>query len=845
MRLGPALRIARAELRGGREALPVFILCLALGVASVAGVSSTLTAISQGLSLSARDLLGGDIEVRFVHRFADEQEADFLEGLGLVSQAVSFRGMLSPAGADGGNRTLVQVKGVDGQYPLYGALELDPPLDRHAAFDPGADGVPGIATAPELAARFGLEPGDRVRLGSGEFEYRASIVSEPDRSTSRMQFGPRLLADLEAIRSAGLLERGSLFYPRYRLQIEDQADLQAIRADAAKRFPDSGWRWRDRSAGVPGVERFVQRLGSFLSLVALAALALGGIGAGSAIRAFLQRKTTSIATLRAVGAGRGTIAAAYIAQTLAIATVGVVAGLAIGAGVPALLGPTLSDLLPVPAVFGVYGAPLILSAAAGYLTALLFSLAPLASACETSAASVFRAASAPMRTRVTLPWAAGIAASATGLFGVALLLSRDLFLAGWFAGGFAVAIVLLFLIGQGIARLCKLLAPRLRRAPPALRRAVAQIAGAGGDAGGISVSLGTAISILGAVALISHSLRAEIGELAGDEVPAFFVLDLPREQISEMEAAAVRAGASRVQTAPMLRGFVTRLNGVPTAEAQIQQNASWVLRGDRGLTYSEEAPEDARILEGDWWPADYDGPPLVSFAAEEARELGLGVGSTVTVNVLGRPLTATIANLRELTWQGLGINFLMIFDPKSLSVAPHQNIATVYMPEEGGEAFLADLGECCPAATAVSVQDGINAFRGTLEKIAAAALWGSAVTVLTGLAVLAGVAAAGQRRQIYESAIWKALGATRREILSALALKWSLLGAASALAALFLGAVGAWATLRFVMDLGFAFSVPIALLTTAAGAIASLAAGLGFARAAVGASPATLLRGRD
>ena len=845
MRLGPALRIARAELRGGSEALPVFIVCLALGVASVAGVASTLSAISEGLSFSARELLGGDVEVRFVHRFADEQEADFLEGIGVVSRAVSFRGMLAPAGADGGKRTLVQVKGVDAQYPLYGSVELDPPLDLRAALDPGDDGVPGIAAAPELAAQLGLEPGDRVRLGSTEFEFRASIMSEPDRATGGMQFGPRALADVEAIRAAGLLERGSLFYPQYRIQTDAQTDLQAIRADAASRFPDAGWRWRDRRAGAPGVERFVQRLGSFLALVALAALALGGIGAGSAIRAYLQRKTTSIATLRAIGASRGTIATAYILQTLAIATVGVGAGLVIGAGVPAILGPTLSNLLPVPAVFGVYGAPLVLSAAAGYLTALLFALAPLAAACETSAGTVFRASSTPMQSRLSAPWVAGIAISAAGLFGVAFLLSRDLFLTGWFAGGFAIAIVLLSLIGRGIARLCAHAAPRIQHAPPALRRAVAQIAGAGGDAGGISVSLGTAIAILGAVALISHSLRAEIGGLAGNEAPAFFVLDLPQEQIPEMERIARQAGAGRVRTAPMLRGFVTRLNGVPAAELNIQGPGSWVLRGDRGLTYRAEPPPDARITAGAWWPADYDGPPLVSFAAEEARELGLGVGSNITVNVLGRPLTATIANLREVTWQGLGINFLMIFDPKSLSAAPHQHLATVYMPEEGSNAFLADLGACCPAATAVSVQDGISAVRSTLEKIAAAALWGSSVTVLTGLAVLAGVAAAGQRRQIYESAIWKALGATRREILSVLALKWSLLGAAAALAALFLGAAGAWATLRFVMELGFTFSVPIALLTTAAGAAASLAAGLGFARAAVSASPATLLRGRD
>ncbi len=845
MRAGPALRIARAELRGGREALPVFVLCLALGVASVSGVASTLAAISQGLSLSARDVLGGDIEVRYVHRFADPEEADFLNGIGVVSRAVTFRGMLAPEDAAPGDRTLVQAKGVDPQYPLYGSLLLDPPLEPDAALAPNADGVPGIVLAPELAARFGLRPGDLVRMGSGSFEYRASIVSEPDRVTSGMQFGPRALAGLEAIDGAGLLARGSLYYPRYRLKVDEGEDLAAIRAEANARFPDAGWRWRDRLSGVPGVERFVQRLGSFLSLVALAALALGGIGAGSAIRAYLQRKTTSIATLRAIGAGRGTVAAAYVAQTLAIATVGVAAGLVVGAGAPLVLGPFLSSLLPVPAAFDLYWVPVLLSAAAGYLTALLFALAPLASACETPAASVFRAAGATMGVRISAPWAAGIAASAVGLFGVALLLSQDVFLTSWFAGGFALAVSILSLIGRGIAWLSKRAAPALRGAPPAFRRAVAQIGGAGGDAGGISVSLGTAIALLGAVALISHSLRSEIGGLAGEEAPAYFVLDVSQAEIPALRAAALDVGADRVDTAPMLRGFVTRLNGVPAAEAKVGPESSWVLRGDRGLSYADEPPPDAKIVEGAWWPSDYDGPPLVSFAAEEARELGLGVGSTITVSVLGRPLTATIANLREITWQGLGINFLMIFDRKSLSSAPHQHLATVYVQEPKSDGFLASLAECCPAAAAVSVQEGLDAARSTLEKIAAAALWGSAVTLLTGLAVLVGVAAAGQRRQVYESAIWKALGATRREILSALALKWGLLGAASALAALCLGAAGAWATLRFVMELGFAFSAPIALLTTAAGAAASLAAGLAFAGAAVRASPATLLRGRE
>ena len=668
-RIGAALRIARAELRGGREALPVFLLCLTLGVAAVAGVASTLTAIGQGLSLSARDLLGGDVEVRLVHRFADDRETVFLDGLGTVSRAVTLRGMLAPT-TDPDRRTLVQLKGVDEAYPLYGAVTLEPEQALATALAAGPGGTRGVALAPELAARLALAPGDRVRLGNATFEFRAVIASEPDRATGGMQFGPRVLVDADALASAGLLQPGSLFYPRYRIRTDGETDLPALRQQAAEEFPDSGWRWRDRTAGVPGVEGFVARLGSFLSLVALAALALGGIGAGSAIRAYLQRKTAAIATLRALGADRATLAIAYLAQTLAVATLGVAGGLLLGAGVPFLLGPSLSSLLPVPAVFGLYPAPLLLAAAAGYLTALLFSLAPLAGATGTRPAAVFRVAGGNMPNRLSPGWLAGLVVTAGALLAVAWLLSGNPWLTVWFAGGFAAAILLLTVIGRLIARGCAWLSPRLGRAPASLRRAVAQIGGAGGDASGISVSLGTAIALLAAVALIAHSLRAEIDDLAEQETPDFFVLDLRADELPAMRAAAGGTGAGRVETAPMLRGFITRLNGVAASEAEIDEEADWVLRGDRGLSYAAEPPPEARLVEGGWWPAEYRGPPLVSFAAGEARELGLGVGDTVTVSVLGRPLTATVHNLREVAWRGLGINFLMIFDPASLSAAP-------------------------------------------------------------------------------------------------------------------------------------------------------------------------------
>ncbi len=814
----------------------MFVACLGLGVAALAGVGSVLTAVETGLQRSGRDLLGGDIELRLVHRFASDEERSHLSGLGELSEIVEFRGNVEvPAG----DRAFARIKAVDSLYPLYGEVSLDPPMPLSQAL--AADPLPGLVAAPELAARLGLHPGDTVQLGSGRYVFRAKLLSEPDRSGGGFSFGPRVIVPIESAVDSGLLAPGSLYYPHYRLRTDPGLDIAAAQARAEDLFPDAGWRWRDRRSGAPGVERFVQRIGAFLSLVALASLALGGIGAGAAVRAYLQRKTATIAILRSLGAGRGTVAAVFLLQVAAIATLGVALGLVAGGGITLAAGPALAAVLPVPTAFDVYPAPLLRAAAAGYLTALLFALPPIARACGVSAAALFRDEVAPAHARISWRWRAAMALAAAMLLGIAYAFFGDPLLVTWFAVFFAATLVALAFLGEGVARVARRVAPAIGLPP--LRRALAQIGGAGGDARGIAVSVGTSIAILVAVALTEYGLRGAITSLSGGDPPDYFVLDIPNDRLDAFRETASAAG--RAETAPMLRGFVTGLNGVRAAEAEIHPDADWVLRGDRGMTYAARQPEDARLVAGSWWPEDYSGDPLVSFSAESAIGLGLDVGSTVTVNVLGRPLTATVANLREIEWRGLGMNFLMVFNPAALSAAPHTHIATTYLPDDSADGFLRALAECCPEATAVSVREGVESVRVTLGQIAAAALWGSGVTLMTGFAVLAGVAAAGQRRQLYESAIFKALGASRREILAAIALKWSVLGASAAVIALALGAGGAWAVLRFVMETEFLFSLPVAALTVLAGAGASLVAGVAFAGSALRASPASLLRARD
>ncbi|HUF56080.1 MAG TPA: FtsX-like permease family protein, partial [Thermohalobaculum sp.] len=390
-----ALRLALRELRGGLGGFRVFLVCLALGVAGIAAVGSVAEAIRSGLAAESREILGGDVAITYTYRFAEAGERRWMEdaagGPGRVSETAELRSMIGPAGA---RRTLAQVKGVDASYPLYGTLRLSGGQSPAEAFA-RRDGRHGLVTEPVLAERLGLEPGDPVGLGGGAFTFRGTIVEEPDASLGGMALGPRVIASTDGLRGAGLLGPGTLFESVYRLKIPPDVSLASLKNAFQERFPEAGARWRDRRAASPGVERFVTRLGAFLTLVGLAALVVGGVGVGAAVRGYLARKTATIATLRSLGAPASTLFAAYLMQVGLIALLGIAVGLAIGGGAVVLIGPLIADTLPLPARFAVYPGPLAAAALYGALIALIFSLWPLSWLREVRPAQLFRGERAP------------------------------------------------------------------------------------------------------------------------------------------------------------------------------------------------------------------------------------------------------------------------------------------------------------------------------------------------------------------------------------------------------------------------------------------------------------------
>lgn len=832
-----ALRLAVRELRGGLEGFRVFLGCLILGVAAIAGVGTLVSSLLAGMDGEGRSLLAGDVELRLFQRELDDEQRAWVEARGTISDTLSLRS--NAFAPSTGERALVELRGVDELYPLYGEFLLAPAMDTNRALGK-RDGRYGIVVDPLLADRLGVEVGDSLRIGNLDFELRALIQSEPDRANAGFQLGPSAIIDRAAADETGLLVFGSLVSYHYKIRLAPETSLVDWRAELVAAWPDADWRVRTYENSAPGIRRFLDRMGSFLTLVGLTALVVGGVGVGNAVRAWLDRKTDSIATLKVLGASGGTVFAVYLAQVMLLAVLAVAIGLAVGAIVPFVLGGFLSDRLPVPPRGGFYPAPLAVAAIYGILITLIFTALPLGRARDIPAARLFRTIVAPGGARPRMVYLLLALVSAAGVVAVAILLSAQPAL----SAGFALAATLALLLLRGTGWLVERLAARLPRPRHAgLRLAIANLHRPGAATGPVIVSLGLGLTLFVALVLIEGNMNREVSSQIPERAPAFFFVDIQPDQYEDFVAMAqALPGVSNLETVPSLRGSILEVKGVPADEAEVAPGSAWVLRGDRGISYAIDFPEGNRLVDGAWWPADYDGPPLVSFAAEEALDLGLGIGDTITVGVLGRAITAEIASLREVEWATFGFNFVILFDPHTLATAPHSYMATLEAEGAAEAQAYRALTDRFPNVTAVRLKEVLTAVNDILGDIGTAVRVTAIITILAGILVLAGAMAAGHRNRVHDSVVFKILGAVRADILRAHILEYALLGVLTALVALVLGTLAGWLVVVEVMEMEFDIFPVAMVVTVAASAVLTIGFGLAGTWRALAIRPAQLLR---
>lgn len=841
------LRLAARDLRGGLSGFWIFLACIALGVTSITGVGAVADGLARGLADQGRVILGGDAAFARVGAPPSEAEAQLFAASGRTARVATVRAM---ARAGDGNATLVDLKAVDDIYPLAGAVALDPPLPLTQALARQQNGAFGIVADATLAARLGSKVGDELRIGTARFVLRATLASEPDKLAGGIAFGPRVLVSLPALEASGLAGPESLVRWVTRLDLSQggvpPTDVALSRSvDRLKTaLAQAGWEVRTRGSVSPEFDRNLSRFTQFLTLVGLTALVVGGVGIANAVRATVERKRTSLAVLKSLGATGGTVFAVTLAEVLAVAVFGLAIGLAAGTALPFAVAALFGTVIPFPLEPAVVPRDLLQGTAYGLLVTLAFSLGALGRAHDIPVSALFRDAVDPASVPLRLRYRIGVALAIVALVATVFLLTPDWRLSGLFVAATGGAFLLLRGVAWAIMRLARAL-PHPRRT--VLRLALANIHRPGALTPSVVMSLGLGLALLVTLTLIDTNIRRQISAAAEGPIPSFFFADIP-SQDRDGFAAFVKSevpGAT-VEAVPMMRGRIVALNGTPADQWPVKPGSAFALEGDRGITSADTLPEGSTVIEGTWWPTGYAGPPLVSFDAGLATGLGLKVGDTLTVNVLGRAVTATIGSLRRIEWQRLGINFFMVFSPNTFAGAPRSELATATFPPGAGTgsevALIRAVADRYPTVTTVRVKEILGTLNHLVGQLALAVRGASSVAVATSVIVLAGALAAGRRARIYDAVVLKVLGATRWRLLGALVLEYALLGTVTALFGVLAGTLAAQAIVARVMDFTFTFAWEPAALAAVAALVVTVGFGLLGTWRILGEKPAAWLR---
>ncbi len=831
-----AFRFALRDSRSVFRNFKIFIASLFLGTAIIAGVGSVTANIADSIRQDGRIFLGGDVEISQIQQRLTPEERRYLSAKGTVSEIAILRSM-AHVGADS---SLVDLKAVDSLYPLYGALTL-----QNGGYAPDLlarrGDKWGILISDALGTRLNISTGAHLTLGGQDYQVRGILKKEPDGNNQGFQLAPGAIVSLEGLLASALIQPGSMVRYYNRIKLADSADAEAFKEELKRDFDGQTWRVRDSSSGGAGLRRFVSRMGQFMTLVGLTALLVGGVGVSNAVRAYLEGKTDSIATYKILGATGRTILIIYLSQILLIAALAIICGLMTGALMPLLLADILENSLPVDFNMAVYVKPVVLAAFYSTVVALIFTLWPLGKAVQIPAARLFRKTVSRRRTAgQTLPYIAAISGLVALLIAVVITTSDFPMVTAATLAAAAGA----FLILTGAAALARMIAKNIPRPrQPLLRIALSNIHRPGNATSSIVLSLGLGLILFTSIALIEHNMLREINDRVSGEAPSFFFIDIQKNRQGEfVDYLAKREGVQSYRTVPNLRGRVTHVKSVKASEVKVKPEGRWILRGNRGVTFTAGLPKDNVIVAGAWWPADYQGPTQVSISRQMADSMDLNVGDKITVNILGLDFTAAISSVRSFDWESFGINYVMMFDPNSLKGAPFTYVATAKATPSEEDAIYRELTRKFPGVSVIRMKEVLQNANDLLGKISGAIDVMAAITILSGVIVLAGAIAAGHRRRIYDAAVLKVVGATRWDILKAYVIEFILLGALTGTIAIVLGAVSAYCVITYLMEMSWQLPFAIPVTTVAGSAAVTLLFGMASIWLAMSARPSQVLR---
>ena len=825
------LLLAWRETRGAGRHFVYLVACITLGVGALVAVASFAASLERTVGRSARALMGGDVEIRSTQPLSVEGLA-VIANLGADTLPITELVAMSTAG---GRSQIVELKAVGPGYPFYGDLITEPAAPLGALI-----GKSRVLVHESLLARLGLRVGDKLTIGEGDFTVSGVIRQEPDRAVGVFSLGPRVLIDAGDLEGTRLIRQGSRVRHRVLFRLAADKNVDAFRDALAARVTDAGVRVTTYTQAQPGVRRFWNQLTVYLGLTGLVALMVGGIGVATSVRAFVQGKLETIAVLKCLGAGWRQVLAAYLLQTVLLGLAGSLLGAALGSALQWALAPALAPLMPVPLEAGVSTRAVLAGLAMGTGLTLLFALWPLLDIRRVPPALILRH---EVETRLPgrRPWLAAVPIAA-GLGALAVWEAGSFMVGAIFIGGLAGALILLAagarLVIEGARRL-----PRLRSL--AWRQAVANLHRPGSHAGTVLVSLGLAVMLIVAVALLEQSLRAELAQRGPGRAPAFFFIDIQPDQAEPFRRLVADKTGQEPALTPVVRSRLAAIDGAPVSQdARQRREEVWYLSREYVLTWAALQPAENPVVAGRWWTAEEAArEPLISVEEEIAKNLGVGIGGTLGFDIQGVTVTARVANLRRVEWQTFGTNFFVIFSQGALDGAPTTWLATARVAPDDELGVQSAVTAAFPNVTAIPVREVLERIAGVLDQIALAIRLLAGVSIATGLIVTAGALGVSRHQRLYQSVILKALGATRGLVARVFAVEYALLGTAAGFGGSTLAAALAWGVLHWVLEVPWGGSPATLAWGVAASALLALAVGFLGTFRLLGKRPLAVLRG--
>ena len=799
------------ETRASWKRLALLLLSIAAGVGGLVAVKSFSIGLEEAIRGEARTLMAADLTLHSHRPFTPEERAALEElqarGAEVVYNA-AFAAMAtgtgggkgsgtgSGSGRDTGQVHLVDVRAVGAAYPFYGSVTTRSgrPLRELLRDDT-------LLAHPALLARFGVRVGDSLRIGAAVFRIAGEIVREPDRPVQFLALGPQLLITDAGSRATGLIVPTSRVHYQAQVKLPAGADPPATAKLLKERLPDRHARIRAYDESQPRVRRFLGRLANYLNLVGLTALMLGGIGVAGAIRAFLGQKLETLAILKCLGATSGRLLAIYLLQAGVLGLVGSAIGALLGLAVQGALVGMLADFLPTPQAWVFSGRAVLEGMALGVLTTVWFALPPLLVVRGVPPARVFRRRVEPAPFAGSrLRQGALTAISALALVsGLVLWQFGAVRLAGIALGGLVATYLALQLAAWGLLAL-------LRHIPKpasfAWKQGLSSLYRPGNQTSSVVVSLGLGVLLVLSVFLIQRDLLRQVAAGPPERRPNLFFIDIQKSQQSEFSSVLAANGLKALEMIPLVRGRLRALDGNRLRlDAIDDPELRRVLGFEYAFTYRDRLAEGESMAVGRFARDPAVPGAQVSVAQWWAEATGMGPGQTVTVDIQGVPVQATITSVRRVDWANRRANFSFVFLPGALEDAPQTLVAAVRVEQPDKQISLQqDMVARLPNVAVIDMAAIFQAIQEIVDRIGIVIQFMAVFSIAVGVVILLGTISTTKFERIREAVLFKTLGATRQAVARVLAIEYLLLGALAGLVGALAAGGLSWGLVTFVFD---------------------------------------------